>query len=122
MIFAEILILAAAEDPSNWWEPGTAGALDVGDLAAILAFTIAVFGTMGAVSRWWMKALRGIIKDEISEATKPIQPGANGGLSLPDVARRVNAVENSLADLKKGQDELKDTLLEYFVSSKENKK
>lgn len=122
-MFAEVLMAvgeAANNGPvNNWWEPGTPGSLDVGDLAAILAFVIAVVGTMGAISRWWMKALRGIIKEEIEQATAPIQPTANGGNSLPDVSRRVSAVEISLADLKSGQDELKDALLNYLINPKD---
>jgi len=117
MVLADMVVAAG-----NWWEPGTQGSLDVGDLAAILAFVVAVFGTMGAVSRWWMKSLRSIIKQEIEEATAPIQPHANGGLSLPDVARRVNAVETALEDLKSGQDDLKDTLIQYLISSKDESK
>jgi hypothetical protein len=40
--------------------------------------------------------MRALIKDEIGAATAPIQPGANGGLSLPDVARRTEHLEHQM--------------------------
>lgn len=33
------------------------------------------------------------LRREIQEATRPISPGANGGLSLPDVARKLDKME-----------------------------
>lgn len=38
------------------------------------------------------------IKNYIDQATYPIQPGANGGLSLPDVAKAVGELRQQLAD------------------------
>jgi len=33
------------------------------------------------------------LRREIQEATRPIQPSANGGLSLPDVAKKLDKME-----------------------------
>lgn len=85
---------------SNWWEPGTAGTFDVGDLAAIFAFVLAVVGAATGLSRWWMKQLKNVIHEEVEEFTQPIQPTANGGLSLPDVARKVEKLDNTVENIK----------------------
>jgi len=84
----------------NWWEPGTSGALDVGDIAAILALITAAVGSAAGLSRWWMKQLRNTIHEEVEEFTQPIQPTANGGYSLPDVSRKVEKLENTVENIK----------------------
>lgn len=86
---------------TNWWEPGTAGTLDVGDIAAILALVTASIGTFAALGRWWMKQLRNTIHEEVEEYTQAIQPNANGGYSLPDVSRKVEKLESSIETVKK---------------------
>lgn len=85
---------------SNWWEPGTPGVFDVGDLAAIFAFVLAIVGAAMGISRWWMKQLKKTIHDEIEEFTEPIQPTSNGGYSLPDVSRKVEKLENTVENIK----------------------
>jgi hypothetical protein len=92
-----MLSLVAA---TNWWEPGTAGTFDVGDLAAIFAFTLAVVGAATGLSRWWMRQLKKIIHEEVEEFTEPIQPTSNGGYSLPDVSRKVDRLENTIENVK----------------------
>jgi len=106
----ELLVLTA-----NWWEPGQSGQLDIGDLSAIFMFFLAVVGAVTALSRWWLKSLRKMIREEVQEFTKPIQPTANGGLSLPDVARRVDSVEASLSELKDMTSDNKDLLVKLAV-------
>lgn len=103
----EILVFLA----SSWWEPGTPGALDVGDLSALLGFVVAAFGTFVAIMRWWLNLLRHIIKEEIEKATEPIHPSANGGLSLADVARRTVQLEQKLEKLFEAQGENRDMLV-----------
>jgi len=84
----------------SWWEPGSDNILDVGDLAIILGFAVAVISAATGLSRWWLRQLRRTIHDEIEEYTQPIQPTANGGLSLPDVARKVEKLEYRVDELK----------------------
>jgi hypothetical protein len=94
MILLSVL-LAQATSPS-WWEPGTPNFLDVGDMSAVFAFTLAVLGALSAVIKKAIKTLRAMIKEEISIATAPIHPSSNGGLSLPDVARRTKYLEEKM--------------------------
>lgn len=116
-------ILSYISAANNWWEPGTDGQLDVGDLAAILAFTLAVVGAVTGLSRWWMRSLRSIIREEIEEFTKPIQPTANGGLSLPDVSRKVDTLEQAIVGLKVSSDETREMLVKFIIKDElEDKK
>ena len=58
----DLMILAA-----NWWEPGQNGVLDVGDISAMFMFFLAVVGAVTALSRWWLKQLRTMIREEVEE-------------------------------------------------------
>ena len=84
----------------SWWEPGTKDVFDVGDMAIILGFILTVVGAATGFSRWWLKQLRKTIHEEVEEYTQPIQPTANGGLSLPDVARKVEKLESTVENVK----------------------
>jgi len=101
----------------NWWEPGTPNYFDVGDLSAILGFFIAFIGASYAATKWWMKALRSVIKEEIEVATKPIHPNSNGGLSLPDVARKADQLEKQMIDLAETTNETRDLLVKVLSQS-----
>jgi len=105
----------AQQAPGGWWEPGTPGFLDIGDLSAILGFLIALSGVVVAVLRWWLSLLRGAIRTEIEKATEPIHPGANGGLSLADVARKTNKLEESLEDVISYQKANRDLLIQLVA-------
>ena len=99
----------------NWWEPGQANFFDIGDASALLMFVLAAVGAIYGLTKWWMKQLRSIIRSEIEEFTAPIQPTANGGNSLPDVSRKVNRLENMMADLQECTQENRDLLLKLAV-------
>ena len=73
-------LFASIFDPSD-------NGFDITDAAAILSFVLLVIGTIVGVLKWTSKVLRKIVREEIAVATLPIQPTANGGLSLPDVAK-----------------------------------
>lgn len=96
---------------SNWWEPGTPNAFDVGDASAILALLVASFGVIVGIARFWLKLLRAALKEEIEKATAPIHPEGNGGLSLADVARKTNQLEISLAVVHEMQCDNRDMLM-----------
>jgi hypothetical protein len=102
---------------ASWWEPGTPNTLDIGDVSAMLMFLIALTGAFFGVTRFWLKLLRKIIREEVGEATKPIHPAANGGLSLADVARKTNKLETQLDELAVSQKETKDLLIKFLAKS-----
>jgi hypothetical protein len=110
----DLSILVAA---NNWWEPGTANLFDVGDLSALLGLIVLVSGMIFGVSKWWLKLMKAIIKDEIGTATAPIQPGANGGLSLPDVARRTEQLEKQMDVILDNQMETNQLLVRVLTQS-----
>jgi hypothetical protein len=84
-----------------WWEPNQPGILDIGDIGIFLAALVAFSTVFMMVSRWWMKTLRRIINEEITVATQPIHPNANGGLSLADVARKTTKLDERMENLEK---------------------
>ena len=107
----------------SWWEPGSDGVLDVGDLAIILGFVVSVVGASTAFSRWWMKQLKNIIHEEVEKFTEPIQPTSNGGYSLPDVSRKVDkleiTVETVKTDLKQDSERLEKSVDELKQENRE---
>jgi len=112
-----LLTLSSFSASSNWWEPGTADLFDVGDLSALLGLIVLTSGMVFGVSRWWLKLLKAIIKDELSVATAPIQPGANGGLSLPDVARKTERLEKQMDIILDNQMETNQLLVKVLSQS-----
>jgi hypothetical protein len=62
--------------------------LDV--LVKALGATIALSTVLGGLGKF---LIFDPLRREIREATRPIQPTANGGLSLPDVAKKLDAME-----------------------------
>lgn len=117
MLLFDLLAQGSSQGQGNWWEPGTENFLDVGDLAAILAFLTALVMTTMGVTRWWLRQLKGIIRDEIEKATEPIHPNSNGGYSLPDVAKRQRILEKKVNDLGNDMVETKDLLLQIAVNT-----
>ena len=112
-----MLTLSPFMAASNWWEPGTADLFDVGDLSALLGLIALASGMVFGVSRWWLKIMKTLIKDEIGAATAPIQPGANGGLSLPDVARRTEKLEKQMDIILDNQMETNQLLVRVLSQS-----
>lgn len=105
----------------NWWEPGQNGVLDIGDISALFMFFLAVIGAVTALSRWWLKQLRQMIREEVEEFTKPIQPNANGGKSLPDVATKVDTMDLMLQELKQSSEETREMLVKFILKSETGK-
>lgn len=64
--------------------------IHAGQIAGALA---AILTLLGMVVKY---AVVRPIKAYIDQATYPIQPGANGGLSLPDVANAVRELRDEL--------------------------
>ena len=90
------MILAAFFDVNN-------NGIDVTDLAAVLGFLALLVGSVIGLFRWTRKQLRDeireVVKCEIDKATAQIQPTANGGLSLPDVAKSTRRLEDMMMRL-----------------------
>jgi hypothetical protein len=104
-------------DTANWWEPGTADVLDIGDIAIYLSALIAFAAVVAGTSKVWFRSLRKIVKEEIEIATAPIHPKSNGGLSLADVARKTGDLETSLYKISTQNEETRTILLQVLANS-----
>ena len=113
MLLDSLIVVAA----DNWWEPGTANLFDVGDLSALLGLLVLVSGIVFGVSKWWLKLMKTIIRDEIGAATAPIHPEANGGLSLPDVARKTERLQQQMDIILDNQMETNQLLVRVLSQS-----
>ena len=102
---------------SNWWEPGTPNMFDIGDLSALLGLIALASGMIFGVTRWWLKLMKAMMREEMAAATAPIQPGANGGLSLPDVARRTIRLEEQMDVLSENQIKTNELLIKVLSQS-----
>ena len=69
-------------------------------LATIVGGAIALLAALGALLRHVNRKQSEHIIEYVLEATYPISPAANGGLSLPDVARRTELIERDVAAIK----------------------
>lgn len=59
-------------------------------IGGVLGITVVVIGSL----MWYVRV---VVRDEVSKATKPIQPGyRNGGESLADVAHTVRRIADRL--------------------------
>lgn len=59
-------------------------------IGGVLGITVVIVGSL----MWYVRV---IVRDEVSKATKPIQPGyRNGGESLADVAHTVKRIAQRL--------------------------
>jgi hypothetical protein len=112
-----VLSMLSATAAGNWWEPGTANFFDVGDLSAIIGLIVLVGGVLLGVTKWWMSVMKKIIKEEIQVATAPIHPSANGGLSLPDVARRTEKLEKQMDIILDNQMQTNNLLVKVLSQS-----
>ena len=65
-------------------------------IGGLIGIIVALYGLM----RWTNRHLQDRIVEAIHDATYPISPKANGGLSLPDVARRTECIERDIQGLK----------------------
>jgi hypothetical protein len=104
-------------DAPVWWEPGTPGVLDIGDISVFLGALVALATIFVMVSKWWMRSLRKIINEEITLATEPIHPNANGGLSLADVARKTTALEGHMLRIEIQNNETKELLAKVLAQA-----
>lgn len=102
---------------NSWWEPGTPNFLDIGDISALLGLVALACGMLFTVSKVWMRILRTIIREEITEATAPIHPSANGGLSLADVARKTDKLESQMEHIVSQNVETRDLIIKVLAQA-----
>ena len=112
-----MLSMLSVTAASNWWEPGTTNLFDVGDLSALLGLVALGSGMIFGVTKWWMKIMKNMMRDEIAAATAPIHPSANGGLSLPDVARRTQKLEKQMDIILDNQMQTNNLLVKVLSQS-----
>jgi hypothetical protein len=67
--------------------------MEIQNLASLVSIIATVLGIATVVGRWLVVIP---LKNFIKEQTYPIQPTANGGRSLPDIARSVDRIEKAL--------------------------
>ena len=83
-----LLTLLTSQVPASFWDPGDNG-YDVGDAGTLLVFLVGVAGVLWATTKFLLlPQIHSMVVEEVTKATAPIQVGANGGYSLPDVARK----------------------------------
>lgn len=63
------------------------------DVSTIVSIILGASAIVAALGRFF---IIGPITRLIDDRTRPVQPYANGGLSLPDVAKTVTRIENKL--------------------------
>ena len=63
------------------------------DVAALVSVILGTTSILAIVGKFF---ILGPLTRLIDERTRPVQPGSNGGLSLPDVARTVDRIETKL--------------------------
>jgi len=71
---------------------------DLADLAAILAFAVALGGVLMPIGVWLIKRLRHMVREEVQSATVALREN-NGGKALPDVADRLTQVETLITQM-----------------------
>lgn len=76
--------------------------------ASVIGGVAVLLSGMVAVIRWSDRKLGARIAEEIRAATYAIHPDANGGLSLPDVARKTEKISQELSEVKAQVDLLVD--------------
>lgn len=79
--------------------------MSANDIAGLILTVLGIVSVLLAALGWW-------IKSKIREFTYQIQPGANGGKSLSDLHKKVDAISDDVALLKKAVVQLEDDLEE----------
>lgn len=92
--------------------------MSTSEVAQVLSIVTMSIGIVTALGRWLVVIP---LKRLIEEHTKPIQPNANGGKSLPDVARATAEIKVAVESLAHQIDRVEgrlDTHIEQHVEGK----
>jgi hypothetical protein len=102
-------ILAAFFDPNG-------NGFDITDVSVLLGVFVVVWGAVWSAIRWNGKRVAAArareradmerrLAEQIKEATRPIQPDANGGFALADVVRTLDDIGGDVRYLRKRLDD-----------------
>lgn len=88
------------------------------EIAQILSIVTMSIGILTVLGRWFVVIP---LKRLIEEHTKPIQPNANGGKSLPDVAKATAEIKVAIESLAHQIDRVEDRLDTHIEQHVEGK-
>lgn len=88
------------------------------EIAQILSIVTMSIGILTVLGRWFVVIP---LKRLIEEHTKPIQPNANGGKSLPDVAKATAEIKVAIESLSHQIDRVEDRLDTHIEQHVEGK-
>ena len=102
-------ILAAFLDPND-------NGFDITDVSVLLGVFVVVWGAVWSAIRWNSNRvavahareraeMERRLAEQIKEATKPIQPDANGGFALADVVRTLDNIGEDVRYLRRRLDD-----------------
>lgn len=103
-----VIVLASTASASDVWPVVRQVLLDSGQVALALS---AIGALLWGVIRF---AVLKPLDRRIAEATKQIQPNANGGQSLSDVNKKVDGLASAVDDLGKRLDRIEERSLEVY--------
>jgi hypothetical protein len=93
--------------------------LEIGKYAAALA---AIIGLVVMLFKFvFLKPLKIFIKETVEDSTRPIQKGSNGGMSLPDANRKLNALDKRIDGLEESHTQMiatQEQILELLTKPK----
>ena len=82
--------------------------MEPNDIVALVGGVLAILVTLVGGLMWYVRV---VVRDEVSKATRPIQPGyRNGGESLADIAHTVKRIADRLDIIEEDIDHLEDKL------------
>lgn len=82
--------------------------MEPNDIVALVGGVLAILVTLVGGLMWYVRV---VVRDEVSKATKPIQPGyRNGGESLADIAYTINRIADRLDIIEEDIDHLEDKI------------
>jgi len=86
---------------------------DMSDVGIIVAAVIPVWLAIWGLGKWIGRLLdhrMAAIATRVDDRTAPVQPGANGGLSLPDAARQARAAQEAARAAQEASDSVVDRM------------
>ena len=80
--------------------------MEPNEIVALIGGVLAIIVTLVGGLMWYVRV---VVRDEVSKATRPIQPGyRNGGESLADIAHTIKRIANRLDIIEEELDHLEE--------------